>query len=137
MLLVNASAGPSKIHRLGLVAKEFISAGTQIWEYNERFDRTFSDEDLGKLSLNARQQVLYYGYFDLASRVYVLSSDDDRFTNHSEDPNTKDYGRYTVAVKDIYPGEEITCNYAELGLTQFKAAAPRVDNREEPIALAA
>ena len=49
----------------------------------------------------------------------MLSSDDDRFTNHSDDPNTKCQGQSTFAVRDIQEGEEITNNYRELVMLKF------------------
>ncbi|MGE0132837.1 MAG: SET domain-containing protein-lysine N-methyltransferase [Blastocatellales bacterium] len=41
---------------------------------------------------------------------------DDRFTNHSDDPNMRADGDFTyVAARDIQAGEEITCDYWALG----------------------
>ena len=50
----------------------------------------------------------------------VLSSDDDRFTNHSNDPNTLEEGGYeSYAIRDIQAGEEITWNYRGWGECDF------------------
>jgi SET domain-containing protein len=39
--------------------------------------------------------------------------------NHSPEPNTKEVRRmHTIAKEDIALGEEITCNYAELGVNE-------------------
>jgi uncharacterized protein len=115
MLLVNARMGPSCIHGMGLIAKEFIPAGTRVWEFRPDFDLILTEEQLATLSPAAQEQVRYYSYgnYDPANRVYILSSDDDRFTNHSDTPNTAMEGsvRVTVAVRDILPGEEITWDY--------------------------
>jgi hypothetical protein len=51
------------------------------------------------------------------SGLYVLCGDDARFLNHSENPNCFDFYSgeeqdITVAERDIYLGEELTCNYA-------------------------
>ena len=67
MLLVNAKAESSPIHRLGLVAQELIY--------------------------------------------------DDRYTNHSDNPNTGMEGcDDMIALRDIHPGEEITCDYRHVGM---------------------
>jgi SET domain-containing protein len=48
-----------------------------------------------------------------------MSSDDDRFTNHSNDPNTHMVGNHAVATRDIQPGEELTDDYTELVVLNF------------------
>jgi uncharacterized protein len=115
MLLVNAKAAPSPTHRMGLIAQSFIPKNTKVWEFMSGFDLIIPEADLARLSPTAQDQVVYWAYFDLETREFVLSGDDDRFTNHSEDPNTTviDNG-YTIANRDIHPGDEITANYREL-----------------------
>lgn len=54
MLLVNARVGISSIHGLGLIAQEFIPAGTRIWEFRPGFDLMFTKADLQMLSETAR-----------------------------------------------------------------------------------
>ena len=119
MLLVDASAGPSKIHGLGLIAREFIPKGAVIWSLQPNFDRLLTEDVFNSLSLAAQKQVLYYSYFDRTKMMYVLSSDDDRFTNHSESPNTTDVGDQTIAASDIHPGDEITANFGFAGFCHF------------------
>jgi len=64
------------------------------------------------LSPTAIEQVIFYAYYDSEGQFYVLSSDDYRFTNHSENPNSKNTGAWrTIAIRDIQPGEEITWGY--------------------------
>jgi len=119
MLLVNAKAGPSRIHRTGLIAQEFIPKGTSVWEFMPGFDIALKEADLERLSPAAREQAMYWSYFHVATRTFVMSSDDDRFTNHSDDPNTRVVGDCTVAVRDIRAGEEITNDYNELVMLNF------------------
>lgn len=119
MLLVNAKAGPSKIHGLGLIAQEFIPKGTRIWVFQPGFDLVISEEYLQQLSETSQSQVRHYAFYDSQIRSYILSSDDDRFTNHSDDPNTQNDGNYTYAVRDIAPGEEITWDYRPRGGADF------------------
>jgi SET domain-containing protein len=120
MLLVRAKAGPSQIHGLGLIAREFIPAGTAVWRFTPRFDVLIRERDMPRLSETARNQVEHYAYFHTDTRTFVLSSDDDRFTNHSYDPNTRPVGDRAVAVRDIRTGEEITSDYSELGRLNFR-----------------
>jgi len=116
MLKVKTRIAPSPIHGIGLFAGEPIPAGTVIWEYDPPFDLPFKREQLEPLPVPARQQVEKYSYFEKEIGAFVLCGDDSRFMNHSETPNTVEMpGPRTVAAQDIRVGEEITCNYAELG----------------------
>lgn len=123
MLHVAASVGESKIHRLGLIARAFIPAGTVVWRFQPHFDVCISPEMLRTLSPSAQEQTVYWSFFDETNQVYLMSSDDDRFTNHADDPNTRVHPETyncTIAVRDIQEGEEITNNYDELGMLRMK-----------------
>jgi SET domain-containing protein len=122
MLRVNARKGPSRIHGFGLIAQEFIPAGSVIWEFVDGFDLRISPGQLASFSAATRLQVLQYAYLDPESRCYFLSSDDDRFTNHSTSPNTVTRDHRTVAACDIFAGEEITADYAELHFDEDEPA---------------
>jgi uncharacterized protein len=119
MLLIRAKAGPSQIHGLGLIAQEFIPAGTILWRFQEGFDVKIPEAKLAEWSEAAREAIDYYAYFHEASRTYILSSDDDRFTNHSEHPNTMAMEDHMVATRDIQAGEEITSNYDQFRKLNF------------------
>ena len=113
MLLVNARIGVSSIHGFGLIAREFIPKGTCIWQFQPGFDLMIGEDEMMKLSAVAQSQIRHYAFFDAPRRVYVLSGDDDRFTNHSDSPNTQEQGGYeSYAINDIQAGEEITWNYS-------------------------
>ena len=113
MLLVKARVGESKIHGLGLIAQELIPKGTVIWRLAPEFDVLLTEHELGQLPEITQKYVLWYGHFDQMLRKHVLTSDDDRFTNHSDTANSKFLGRESVAARDIQAGEEITDNYRE------------------------
>lgn len=117
MLLVNARKGPSKIHGQGLIAQEFIPKGTRIWEFRKGYDQMFTPEQFMALPKFARQQVLYYSYYDPRTRVYIMSGDDDRHTNHSDEPNcVLDADEdSTIASRDIMNGEEVLWDYRPWG----------------------
>ena len=128
MLLVPAQCGPSKIAGLGLIAQAFIPKGTPTWRFQQGFDVILTEEDFTRLSPVARKQVLNYATFDVIDRVFVLGSDDDRFTNHSDNPTIR-WGDNDdlVAVRDLRPGDEITCDYRDFGWTQFLGGAPGLE----------
>ena len=124
MLMVSAWVGKSEIHGLGLIAQEFIPEGTIIWKFIPGFDVMLSQEEFGCLSEVSQKQVVHYGFYDDNTCNYVLSADDDRFTNHSDNANSKYCGEYAVASRNIYPGEEITDNYNEFGKRYCKETRP-------------
>jgi uncharacterized protein len=120
MLFVNAKAGPSPTHRMGLIAQTLISKGSKVWGFMPGFDIIIPESELVCLSPTAQDQVVYWAYFDLTTREFVLSGDDDRFTNHADDPNTTILeDGCTIANRDIQAGEEITTNYYELVMVNF------------------
>ncbi|MEI7990619.1 MAG: SET domain-containing protein [Chloroflexota bacterium] len=119
MLLVNAQAGQSNIHGIGLIAQEFIPKGGKIWHFMPGFDVSIHETYLERLSSPARSQLFYYAYFHLDTRTFVLSSDDDRFTNHSDTPNTMPADDFTIALRDIHKDEEITIDYSGLVVLNF------------------
>lgn len=116
MLLVKTTIRPSKIHGIGLFADEFISKHTFIWIFTPGFDLEFSEKEVSALPPLARKTFLHYCYKDLDNGKYILCSDDGRFMNHFDDPNTgyiPALGEAHIALRDIYPGEEIIYNYKE------------------------
>jgi uncharacterized protein len=121
--LIDARAGVSQIHGIGLIAHVFIPCGTRVWVLQPGFDLILTETEVSTLSEPARNQVFWYAYFDPHRKVYILSSDDDRFTNHSDEPNTANEGDdVTYALRDIQAGEEITWDYrgwGKLGYLHF------------------
>lgn len=113
MLMINASAGRSRIHGRGLISREFISPGTVVWRLQPGFDVEMTKQQFEDLAPNAREQVARYIYTDVVTGNYILCSDDAKYMNHSDTPNTKTEGHQTIAIAAIEPGQEITCNYYE------------------------
>ena len=118
MLLVKTKKGVSAIHGIGLFADEFIPEGRAIWIFHPGFDQRWPSSALTDLPEPARAQLEHYGYTNMVGDL-VLCADDARFFNHSSDPNTKDVAGseegITVAARDIFPHEEITCDYNRMG----------------------
>lgn len=98
---------------LGLFAAEFIPQGTIIWELNPLIDVIIQTKDLPQLSELEKSYIDKYGYRE--GGEIILCADDGRFINHSFQPNMYDFvnetGSYTIALRDIQEGEELTSNY--------------------------
>ncbi len=109
MLLVRTYLAPSSIDGLGLFAAEDIPKGTITWEFYPEIDIVLEEFCLTKVQF---EFVTKYAFQDKQLGKWILSADDDRFTNHSDNPNTGPLpdGRM-VALRDIKRGEEITSNY--------------------------
>ena len=116
MLLVRTKIGVSPIHGIGLFADGYIAKESVTWKFLEGFDLRLPPSILDRLSAPARSQFLHYSYFHAETGLYELCSDDARFFNHSDTPNTASVELLSgeevdVALRDIRDGEEITCDY--------------------------
>ena len=119
MLLVRTSLSPSPIHGSGLFAAEDIAKGSDMWQFQEGFDLEKSLAEVDALPAVAKDWFKRCGHLDHHFNQWILSFDDARFINHSEDPNMRpDYNRHKCAVgvasRNIAKGEEITINYREI-----------------------
>lgn len=124
MLTVNARRGESAIHGHGLIAQEFIPKGALIWVFQPGFDQEIDEGAFAQLPANARDYLRVYAYYNVNRRVWIFSGDDDRFTNHSDAPNSLDDDTRVYAARDIQAGEEITADYNDLGETHFLGYNP-------------
>jgi SET domain-containing protein len=115
MMLVQTYVAPSQIEGVGIFAAQPIKAGQEIWQFDPVFERVFTTEELVRLSPVQRDYVERYGYSHMDDRsLLVIETDNGRFMNHSERPNT-DFTRSDIAfaIVDIAEGTEITCDYGE------------------------
>ncbi len=131
MLMVKVKVQASTIPAagLGLFADEFIKKGTVTWRFCPGFDQILQEDDLLRMSETSRIQFLKYTYKSLDDGHYVSCGDDDKFINHSLNPNIiegeneEGFEPFSIAVCDIQKGEELFCNYydydanAEMKLT--------------------
>lgn len=117
MLLVKTELKPSKIHGTGVFAIQFIPKNTKIGRFDDTFDRCFSPSQFDNFPIVTRSYIKHFGYFCKTDREYKLNSDNMRFFNHSDSPNTISdiYGNDWSKV-DIDVGEEITCNYYDFDM---------------------
>ncbi len=115
MLLVKTYVGQSPIDGLGVFAEEFIASGSLLWALDTKFDIFIDAAERERLPDYLREYIARYGYPHLeCPGVVVLDSDNGKFMNHSEQPNT-DFRIFEkgYALVDIAAGDEITCNYHE------------------------
>jgi SET domain-containing protein len=116
LLLVRTSVQQSPIHGLGLFAEEHIESGTTLWRFEPLLDKLIEERDLASLPAAVVSFLDVYSEYFPELGLLVLSGDNDRYTNHSDDPNTEVIlpngpHAHVRAVRDILPGEEITCSY--------------------------
>jgi len=119
VLLIRTTIGPSPIHGFGLFALDPVPAGTVIWTFDPVIDQDISEVDLDSYPDHVREYLEHYCEYFPERGTLVLSGDSDRFTNHSDDPNThKDKPNHprarVLAARDIEAGEEITADYNEV-----------------------
>jgi hypothetical protein len=115
MMLVATYVAPSPIEGVGVFAAEPIPAGTLIWQLAPGLDRLIPRSEVESLPPLFQEFVERYSYpYPHDPERLIVELDNGRFMNHSDAPNTifsdPDAG-YTI--RDIAPGEELLCNYAE------------------------
>lgn len=112
MLKVKTKIKSSPLHGLGLYADQFIPEGTLIFE-EDQYTAKITPQQFYEMGPAEQQFVKHYCY--KRDGIWHCSMDDDRFTNHSEDPNCRETETATYAARDIQEGEEITTNYSIIG----------------------
>lgn len=134
MLMIKASAKPSKVHGMGLFADERIPKGTITWKFHPRFDLLFDLAEVEKMPPAHQELIKTYAYLSAESGKYVYSIDDSRFTNHSATKNNIDVTLIPgeiesvgVANRDIEVGEEILVNYRMFDIHDLKSNEAYLD----------
>ena len=101
----------------GVVATHFIPKGTITWVFDP-LDQVFSPEKVQDLPPVFQKIVNTYSYRDNKGD-YILCWDHSRFINHSFLSNCLSTAyNFEVAVRDIYPGEELTDDYGYLNASE-------------------
>lgn len=120
MLLIRTKIGKSKIHGIGLFADEDIPIGTTIWIYFPKLDIALKTQEVEKLPAVAQNYIYKHTWLSRKLNKYILSFDDDRFANHSNNPNVgekianEEDEPSVIALREIRRGEEITFNYQDI-----------------------
>jgi uncharacterized protein len=116
MLLIPARSRPSAIHGRGLFADRDVAAGETIWAFHPAFDVLIDEPRLTGFPPHTQAYIRRYATYATSTRSFQLSSDDDRYTNHSNTPNTHVVNGAVIATVDIAAGTEITADYREIGM---------------------
>jgi len=121
MLCVRTKTGMSPIHGIGLFADEPIAKGTVIWKFLPGFDLALTPEQILSFPKLVQIYLYKYTYKDIKTKEYYFCSDDAKYFNHSESPNTyngetKESEEATIAARDIAIGEELTADYGSFEL---------------------
>ena len=111
MMLIDTYLDKSKIQGVGVFAKENAKKGERIKEVRPEFEIEFNSDNLPKMPLALANFINTHSYErELGSKILVMGIDNEKYLNHSDDPNVDDEG---YASKDIKIGDEITINYKD------------------------
>ena len=106
----------------GVFATQFIPQGTMTWVF-DKLDRKFTSQEFLALD-EPYQHVLYKYCFRDREGNLVFCWDNNRYVNHSFNPTSLFTAyNFELAVRDIYPGEELTSDYGCLNITESFCAA--------------
>ncbi|EPR72061.1 hypothetical protein ADIWIN_2900 [Winogradskyella psychrotolerans RS-3] len=101
----------------GVVATEFIPAGTITWALDQ-LDREFTPEMFNAMDPIYKTILDTYSYRNNKGN-FILCWDNGRFVNHSFYSNclTTAYD-FEIAIRDILPGEQLTDDYGYLNISE-------------------
>ncbi|WP_066296381.1 SET domain-containing protein [Bacillus sp. FJAT-29937] len=101
----------------GVFATEFIPKGTITWALDE-LDQILKPDDVENLDPYRRELLKKYSYRNQEGK-YILCWDLGRYVNHSFHANCLGTAyEFEVAVRDIYPGEQLTDDYGTLNIDE-------------------
>jgi len=101
----------------GVFATEFIPKGT-ITYVKDPLEIEISMEHYNTLDKTMQEQVEKYSYIDERG-TRIISWDFAKYVNHCCNCNTMSTGYgFEIAIRDIFPGEELTDEYGLFNLTQ-------------------
>lgn len=101
----------------GVVAKAFIPKGTITWVQDE-LDRIFNPVDIQGISLLMQDYLEKYAFTNNKGEK-VLCWDHAKYVNHSFNSSCMSTAYdFEIAIRDIYPGEQLTDDYGYLNVTE-------------------
>ncbi|WP_424492510.1 SET domain-containing protein [Salinimicrobium sp. GXAS 041] len=101
----------------GVVAKKFIPKGTITWVQDE-LDQVFSPQQYEKMKPASREMMDKYSFRNNAGN-FILCWDLAKYVNHSFQANCLSTAYdFEVAIRDIFPGEQLTDDYGFLNVTE-------------------
>ena len=127
MMQVPCYLAPSMIEGIGAFTRVAIRKGDVVWRFDGRFDRLIPEADFHAAPEHFKEFLMRYCYpAPSYPGFFVLESDEGRYINHSDAPNTdyrfEDCGR---AMRDIAAGEELTCDYGHFLSGEIEWMPPR------------
>lgn len=113
----------------GVVATKFIPAGTITWVL-DRLDREFTPAEIENMDPVFQDILNTYTYRNNKGN-HVLCWDNGRYVNHSFKSTCFSTAYdFEIAIRDIYPGEQLTDDYGYLNAsTPFEAADEGTDRK--------
>lgn len=109
MIVVKTYLDKSNIQGIGLFAGEFIPENTIVWKFDPNVDMILPES-----IVNVYDSLKKYHWKNKNGKC-VVPLDDDRFINHSRNPNLINVNEHTMAVKHaIFQGTELLADYREL-----------------------
>jgi hypothetical protein len=113
----------------GVVATEFIPKGTITWAL-DALDREFTPEEVSQMDVKYQKILDFYTYRNNRGN-FVFCWDFGRYVNHSFKANCISTAYdFEVAIRDIYPGEQLTDDYGYLNITEpFEAEDEGTDRK--------
>lgn len=105
----------SKEKGYGVVATKLIPQGTITWVQDD-LDQIFTRDQIAKLNPFIKKYLDTYSFTNKNGEM-VLCWDSGKFVNHSFKPScfSTPYD-FEIAIRDIYPGEELTDDYGYLNV---------------------
>ncbi len=101
----------------GVVATQFIPKGTITWVQDE-LDQIYTPHQVARMQELSQQMIDKYSFRNNKGN-FVLCWDISKYVNHSFRSNCLSTAYdFEVAVRDIYPGEELTDDYGYLNVTE-------------------
>jgi hypothetical protein len=103
---------------LGPVATRFIPRGTIAWVL-DRFDIIMTPAEVEALPPPYAEIAARYSYVD-PSGSSILCWDHARYMNHHCEPAVRGVTpQFQITVRDVQPGQELTCEYAECNISHL------------------
>lgn len=115
MLLKKTIVKESHVAGLGLFADEDINNGEIVWTFHPSIDKEVDLSEWIDLPIHCWNYMISHSWICNFTGKRFMSFDNDRFTNHSDDPNiSEDDTGNMLANRHIKKGEEILCDYEEI-----------------------
>ncbi|WP_163101096.1 SET domain-containing protein [Peribacillus alkalitolerans] len=116
----------------GVFATKFIPKGTIVWALDE-LDQILEPSFIESQSKYSRDVLKKYSYRNQDGK-YILCWDLGRYVNHSFHANCIGTAyEFEVAVRDIYPGEQLTDDYGSLNIDEPFECIPEDDTERTKV----